>query len=55
MFLNPVSPSMFDGPQKNVESIVGTLENPAFQEREAIYLLSPGSQDPAEFEYDNTV
>lgn len=56
MFLNPVSPLHVDGPQKKcVESIVGTLENPAFPEREAIYLLFARIADPAEFEYDITV
>ena len=47
---------MLTGRQKNVESIVGTMENPAFPEREAIYLrFSPVIADPAEFEYDITV
>lgn len=56
MFLNPVSPLHVDGPQKkSVESIVGTLENPAFPERDAIYLLFARVADPAEFEYDITV
>lgn len=56
MLINPVSPQYVDGPQKEcVEKTVGSLENPVFPEREAIYLLCATVTDPAKFEYDITV